>query len=597
MGHVGCGAMLNAEEIDKILRKPTRKCVVLADIVESVRLVQANEEAVIRRWLNVLEFANEKSLTLDDGNIVKSTGDGLLADFGSEKAALSFAMDLQEYVLDGNAKLPKEQHIFLRIGIENADIYRGFGDIFGHGVNVAARLADLAGPGETVVSMSVRTNIDPGIDADIEDLGECFLKNISKPVRAFRMHPVNHAVDLKLPISTTELQPSIAIVIRPDPGNPMSSEILSEELNFVFSRAQQLRVISRLSSKAVLSANLDVVEIADILGAKFVIFGRTLSDGSTVIAPLALHDGKSGKILWEDRFTLSPNQIIDQIQTISGDIVGAVGRTIISHELRKVSSMPLPTVESYGLLLAAIAGMYSLDRREYERSGEILEHLVYRERRHPLPHAWMANHLVLGSSQGWLSDTEGATQKALAASELALSIDPENEIALTFNGLVRGNLLGELDLAEKRYEAAIGANPSASLATLQFGMLHGFRDDGPEAVRLCMRAQGLSPLDPLKFLYDSLSASCLVTDSQFDAAIVMAERSLKANSAHLSALRTLVLAQWQSGNHEKARETVTKLTVVDPKFSVTRWEENFPDKSTDLSKRLGNIFRKAGVPE
>ena len=589
--------MLSNKEIDEIMNEPTRKCVVLVDIFESVRLIQTNEKAAIRQWLKTVDFAKSWLEDREGGNIVKGTGDGLLAEFLSEKQALAFSLALQAYVSAENAKTAEELRMFLRIGIENTNVFQGFRDIFGHGINIAARLADLAGPGEIVVSTSVRSKIDPGIDADVEDLGNCYLKHITEPVRAFRIHPVTTGTEQLLAPSATELRPTIAIVILPDPGDPVTGDILSEELGFVFSRSQHIRVISRLSARAVARPDIEINEIAELLGANFVIFGRIFSDGTNVAAPLALHSAKSGKVLWSDRFRFSAKNLIEETQATASEIAGLVGKTIIRHEVRKVSSMSLPTVESYGLLLAAIAGMYSLDKKEYDRAGDILEHLVYRERRHPLSHAWTANHYVLGASQGWLPDVKQATQKALAASGLALDIEPDNEIALTFDGLVHGNLLGQLDVAETRYREAIDTNPSASLAILQHGMLHAFRGEGAESVSLCERAQRLSPLDPHKFLYDSLTASCLFVDAQYERAVKMANRSLRANASHTSALRTLAMAQWEMGEHEPARETVRKLTFLDPKFSVSSWEENYPDKSSGQDKRFAKILRLAGAPD
>ena len=588
--------MLSNTEIDLILKVPARRCVVLVDIIESVRLFEANEAATVRQWLRIVEFAKGRLEGRKNDRIVKSTGDGLLAEFQSEKHALAFSLALQAHAGEANVDVPDGQRMFLKIGIENANVFEGFGDIFGHGVNVAARLSDLAGPGDIVISSSVRSQIDPGIDAEVEDLGKCYLKHITDPVRAFRVHPIGPGSDLQLGASTTELRPTIAIVILPDPTMPAANEILAEELGFVFSRSQHINLISRLSASAVARPDISLSEIANLLGANFVIFGRMMSDDRSLSVRLTLHAAQSSRDMWTEQFNFSKSGIIEQFQAHANDIAERISTTIIRHEVRKVISMPLPTVESYGLLLASIAGMYSLGRREFERSGQILEHLVYREKRHPLPHAWMAYHHVLGASQGWLPDGETAAQKALGASQRALDIDPQNEMALTFDGVVRGNLMGRLDEAESCYQAATDINPSAALATLQHGMLYAFRGEGEQSVKLCMRAQSLSPLDPHKFLYDSLTAAGFFVDGQFQKAVDLAKRSLKANASHASALRTLAMAQWELGDVENARETVTKLTVLDPKFSVSSWKENYPDKTSGQIDRLAKLLQLAGAP-
>ncbi|VAW03329.1 Adenylate cyclase, partial [hydrothermal vent metagenome] len=165
------------------------RAVLMVDLVESVRLIEQDEAGAVSRWLDLVHHIDDGILPKCNGRLVKSLGDGLLLDFDTVRQASTAAFDIQRACTDQNKNKPGNQHFLLRMGIEISDVFDDERDIYGHGVNLAARLMKLAGPGEIVISANAQDQLVSSLDADIEDLGECYVKNVKNPIRAYRIGP------------------------------------------------------------------------------------------------------------------------------------------------------------------------------------------------------------------------------------------------------------------------------------------------------------------------------------------------------------------------------------------------------------------------
>src|SRR5260221_3359947 len=165
------------------------RAVLFIDVVNSVRLIERDEDGTILRWLRIVDRIENSVLPGSGGRVVKHLGDGMLLEFENMRTAASAAFEIQRASARDNAEQPPDCQILLRAGIDVSDVIISHQDLYGRGVNLAARLMGLAGPGEIVVSARAREQLTPLLDADVEDLGECYLKNIEAPVRAFRIGP------------------------------------------------------------------------------------------------------------------------------------------------------------------------------------------------------------------------------------------------------------------------------------------------------------------------------------------------------------------------------------------------------------------------
>jgi tetratricopeptide (TPR) repeat protein len=203
---------------------------------------------------------------------------------------------------------------------------------------------------------------------------------------------------------------------------------------------------------------------------------------------------------------------------------------------------------------------------------------------------------VLRLMQGWTYDPAEDGQAALDATRHALDLDPECSLALAIDGLVQTHFTKRHDIARQRFEGALAANPNDSLAWLLKGTLHAFRGEGRDALHDSRRALKLSPLDPLKYYYDSLAASAAVAGGEPVRAIELAQRSLRANRRHTSTLRALAIAQWQVGRHDDARASIAELRRLEPELTVSKWRVRSPSAGFPICDDWASVLSAAGLP-
>jgi adenylate cyclase len=577
------------------------RAVLFIDVVDSVRLIERDEEGSILRWLSIVDLIENAVLPGSGGRVVKHLGDGMLLEFENVRAAASAAFEIQSASARDNAEQPPDCQMLLRAGIDVSDVIVSHQDLYGRGVNLAARLMGLAGPGEIVVSARARGQLTPLLDADVEDLGECYLKNIEAPVRAFRIGPPGPHPVVKSHWSLDEMRPTLAIIPFAVRGEAVEQgilgEVLADEIIRALCRAQELNVISRLSTSAFAGRKLNLHEVRLHLHANYAVSGVCRVTGDSVSLDAELVDTKTGQIVWQDRLAERIVGILEGNHELVGRAVGEISSAIMTRELLRTRSLPLPTLESYALLMGAIASMHRLRAADFNDARAMLEAILERGSYQPVAQAWLARWHVLRVQQGWSDNVMDDAHRALELTRRALDADPEFSLALAVDGFVHTNLLKRFDIARERYNLAIHSNPSDSLALLLKGMLHAFCDEGDQAVRDTELALMLSPLDPHRFFYDSLAASANLTAGNYARALELARRSLRANRMHTSTWRVLTVAQWQLGMHEEARESARQLLKLEPTLTVQGYLARAPGASFSIGKLVADVLRQAGVPD
>ena len=577
------------------------RAVLFTDVVDSVRLVELDEEGAISRWLGMVEHIEKSVVPHLEGRIVKRLGDGMLLEFKDVRAAASAAFEIQSASARDNADAPTDQQMLLRMGIDVSDVIVGHDDLYGRGVNMAARLMSLAGPGEIVISARAREQLTPILDADVEDLGDCYLKNIQQPVRAFRIGPPGPHPVIKSGWSLGELRPSLAIIpfaVRGEAADQgVLGEVLADELIRALCRSQELNVISRLSTTALAGRNLSLGEIRTHLHADYVVSGACSVSGDRVFLDAELSETKSGGMIWTGRLADRISGILSGEQQLIGRAIADISRAIMTRELQRARALPLPTLESYTLLMGAIALMHRLSAGDFNEARTMLETILERGSHQPLAQTWLARWHVLRVQQGWSADVMEDASRALDLTKRALDSEPEFSLALAVDGFVNTNLLKRFDVARQRYDLAILTNPSDSLALLLKGMLHAFCDEGEQAVQDTELALTLSPLDPHRYFYDSLAASANITAGRYPRALDLAKRSLRANRMHTSSWRVLTVAQWQLGFPREACDSAQELMKLEPTLTVEGYLKRAPSAAFAIGKTVAEILRKAGVPD
>jgi len=591
----------------RALPAPLWQCVLVLDMVGSVRLIRQHEADVIERWVRFTDEVRREVAPARGGRVVKSLGDGLLMVFDLATAAAAAALDLQRRIADYNTERRADAHILLCIGLHCGDVRVHPDDVFGDVVNLAARLSTLASPGGVVVSADVHDQLVAGIDGDLVHMGGCYLKHVDEPVQAYTLSASGRAQAAALthapafPAAGDDLRPAIAVVpfdctIGLDPGS-VFGEALADEVITLMAGSDSLQVISRLSTRGMRGRQLGAEQVAQYLGAAFVMSGHYRVSGDSVRLHVELSDTRRSRVVWAKVFDTSMAAAFDPGSPLAERIVAEASRTLMVQALDLAETQPLPTLESYNLLFAAVSLMHRASRTQFERAREMLEYLADRHGRRAVAHAWLAKWHVLRVVQGWAPDRDIEGAMALDRVRRALDASATNALALTMGGLVHAYLRKDLDTAGDLYEQALGANPNEPMAWLFSATRLAWRGEGAAAVEAAGYALRLSPLDPLRYFFDSLAATATLATDDSARAVELARRSIRANRTHASTWRTLIFALVKSGQVDEARAAARELRVIEPTLTVSRFRERFPGSGGPMELPWAQALALAGVPD
>lgn len=575
-----------------------RRTIVVVDLVESVRLMQRDEVGVITRWLAFVAHVRDTLLATSQGRLVKSLGDGLLLEFERVDAAVRVALALQP-ALDAYTMRAKAESLYLRTGVHLADVVVTEIDVLGSGVNLAARLAALAGPGEVVVSADVRDALTDGLDARVTDLGDCFLKHVDGSVRAYRLAALS-APGAAPPAPPADLEP-LAVTVAVVPfaaieGGWAFGDALADAINARLSRNPGLRVISRLSTVAVRHAD-DVVDACRAqLRAAFVLSGHyRLHEGRAWVSA-QLCDARDGAVQWADRSQVDVAAVFGGDDAAVDAMVREVARVIAGIELRRAQALALPTLESFSLYVGGVALLNRLRLADFERVRQLFEALNDRQPRHAAPLAMLAKWHLMRLLQGWAADPRQEVQAARARTRRALDLQPDHALALAVEALLASHADGDLDAAHALGEQAVAADPQETMGWMALAGVASYRADGDAALAYAWRAVALSPADPRRFMFDLMLAAGELAKGRAAAAVQHVQASLRLNATHASAHRLHVIALALAGRGAEARVAAEALLRVDPSYRVGTFEARYPGRGHPHAREFVQALRDAGIP-
>src|SRR5882724_8038291 len=333
--------------------------ILAADVASYSRLIEADEEGTLGRLKALRAEIIDPKIAGHHGRIVKTTGDGLLVEFASVVDALRCAAEVQTALAESNAPLPQDRRIEFRIGIHQGDIVVEHEDIFGDGVNVAARLEGLAEPGGICVSARVQEDSAGRLDLAFEDIGEQALKNISRPVRVFRVVAAAASASMRASSSAPlPDKPSIAVLpfanMSGDPEQEYFVDGMVEEIITALSRIRWLFVIARNSSFTYKGQATDVKQVGRELGVRYVLEGSVRKGGTRVRITGQLIDATSGAHLWADRFDGSLDDVFDLQDKVASSVAGVIEPALQAAETARAAARPTNDLTAYDLYLRSI---------------------------------------------------------------------------------------------------------------------------------------------------------------------------------------------------------------------------------------------------
>jgi TolB-like protein len=547
-----------------------------------------------------VHHVRDQMLAGSSGRMVKSLGDGLLLEFASVEEAVALALTLQP-TLTGLSAGSREP-LLIRTGLHVADVLVADFDVLGSGVNLAARLAGLAAPGEVVVSAEVRESITDGLDAEVTDLGECYLKHFDGSVRAFRLAPPHTNPPLmQAPSQEAELRVAIAVIpfssfVSGEVGAWAVGDAIADSINGCLARVPGLRVISRLSTSALRSADRSASECRAYLGATYVLAGQFHVSEHRVQLLAQLSNTRDGSVLWSSRYEIELAAMFSGDDPALADLVLDIVRVIATAETRRARGLPLPSLESFSLYLAGVTLLHRLRQMDFARARGLLEALQERQPRQPAPLAMLGKWHLLRLLQGWAEDPLREVQQARDCTRRALDLEPEDATSLAVEALLTSHAEGDLNTAESLATAAIAADPQETMGWLALAGVCSYRADGAAALQCARRAAELSPLDPQRFMFDLMLAAGELASARPDAAVMLVKASLRQNALHAPAHRVHVISLAVAGRHIEARKAALELLRVDPSFSLGMFNARYPGRSHPHADEYLRALRSAGIP-
>jgi TolB-like protein/tetratricopeptide (TPR) repeat protein len=541
--------------------------ILAADMAGYSRLIGADEEGTLNRLRSIRAEVVDPSIIEHRGRIVKTTGDGLLVEFTSVVDALRCATQWQHGMGERKATAPDDGRIEFRIGVHQGDIVVQGDDIFGDGVNVAARLEGLAEPGGICVSARVQEDVAGRLDIAFEDIGEQILRNIARPVRVYRVRDATSKTTLVQPALPLPDKPSIAVLpfqnMSGDPEQEYFADGMVEEIITALSRIRWLFVIARNSSFTYKGRSVDVKQVGRELGVRYVLEGSVRKAGSRVRITAQLIDALSGTHLWADRFDGSLRDVFDLQDEVASSVAGVIEPALRAAEIRRSSDRPTNDLTAYDLYLRALSHWGTYDEQRVLQALDLLGQAVERDPRYGPALAVAAHcHLLLAVS-GSTENPETERRTSVDLARRALLIGPDDPDVLAPAAFVLGCFGEDIDVALGLIDHCCSLNPSCARGWYSSGVLRIFAGQPGLALEHFERLLRLSPRDRLTDYLTGIGEA-LFFSRRFDEAAAKLLASLERAPRFPVTYRVLAACYAHMGKLDEAREIVERLRAITP---------------------------------
>ncbi|TXR49433.1 adenylate/guanylate cyclase domain-containing protein [Phyllobacterium endophyticum] len=479
--------------------------VLAADMAGYSRLMETDEAGTIARLKTHRIELIDPAIVKNKGRIIKTTGDGMLVEFQSVTDAVKCAVEIQQRMQRRNSDVPQDRRIEFRIGINLGDIIFEDDDIFGDGVNIASRIEQLADVGGICVTAAVATQIADRLEVSIEDLGDKTLKNISRPVRLFRIgleHSALPAQSGDFDVKRSVSKPSIVVL----PFNNMSGDSdqeffadgLTEDILTELSRRHELFVISRNSSFVYKNRAVNVREVAEKLGAQYVVEGSVRKIGDRVRVTVQLIDAANAAHIWADKY----DRRLDDIFAIQDEITAAIAATLpgrVEAAQRDQLARTKPAnMAAYECALAAKVLHHRGTVADNTQAQSLIDRAVELDPGYAHAHAWRACILGQAWVHSWCEDKDAVWGEIVAALDRALALDDNDADVHRILAAVSVNN-NALTTARYHQERALSLNPNYDLVVVQQGELLTWLGRPEEGIEWIRKAMRLNPHHPERF--------------------------------------------------------------------------------------------------
>ena len=581
--------------------------VLAADMVGYSRLMEIDERGTLARLRTHRIELIDPAVAKNQGHIIKTTGDGMLVEFQSVADAVRCAVEIQDRMRRRNSDVANERRIDFRIGINLGDIILDENDIFGDGVNVAARLEALAEPGGICVSRVVRDQLRDKLAIPFEDMGEQQVKNIARPVRTHRIllstrcdEPISATASSPRAARPPPQKPSIAVLpfanMSGDAEQEYFSEGVTEDIITNLSHNHSFFVISRSSSFTYKGSGVDVSKVGRELGVRYVLEGSVRRAGNRVRITAQLVEATTGHHLWADRYDRELADVFAVQDEIARSITGAIAPGIIAAEIRQAQRKDPDQLDAWDRTVRAHWHIRRFTREDLAEARRLLTEAIALDPANSMAYADLAFARHFEAVFGW---GDGPVESHIRLGEAARkAVAADDSDAMAHTALAIFELFSSHhEEARRRLHRALDLNPNSEVARGYLGVSYAFGGDYEAALPHLEEAIRLSPRGLLLVIWHICKGWAALTAERYDKAIEFTEHAREANPEFPDIYAVLASAYGHLGNTAAARAALHQLLHRMP--GLTACDERLARpfaRPADQGRFLEGL-RKAGLPE
>jgi adenylate cyclase len=577
--------------------------ILFADVAGYTRLMDEYEADTHARLVALFDEVIAPTIVAANGQIVKNTGDGFLARFESVGNAFECTVAVQRSINARESEQPLDKRLAFRMGLHVGDIVVEAHDVYGAGVNIAARLQEFAEPGELAISALVREQLGNNLKLTTLDLGNVTLKNIAAPVRIYRVAALSQAGRQRTPAAGApwKSRPSIAVLRFAEygvkPGDSFIGDGISEDVVAALASLPDLFVISRSSTLKYRDAPINIETVGRELGVRYVLSGsvRRRDDRLRVLAELA--DTESSEVIVTDRIEGPASDLFELQDRLTERVLQTIAPHIRGAEVRRARNKRTDNLDAYDYFLRGLDLLYHLDSAQFEQARRMFELSISLDDNYAAPHAFTALWHSIRFQQGWSPDRSKDLKSVDEFASAALLRDQNDVWALSLSGQLRALLFRDFDLAFALFDRALRASPNSAFAWARSAPAFNYIGDTSEARRRAEEALRLSPFDPHIFFTHCTLGIAAYIEGDYETSVAWGRRCYAENPTYTANLRFLAASLAANRQSEEARRVGTTLRSVEPDFQVHRFLETYALQDIKFKARLGEHLLLAGLRE
>jgi adenylate cyclase len=577
--------------------------ILAADVVGYSRLMGLNEEGTLARLKAHRAELIDPGIAEHNGRIVNVAGDGLLVEFASVVDAAICAVELQRRMGERNADIPADQRIEFRIGLNLGDVMVDGGDLFGDGVNIAARLEGLAEPGGICVSQAVIDQIRGKVALDLEDRGMRALKNIVEPVHVYRVRADDGrpaALPSVEPARALPDKPSIAVLpfqnLSDDPVQEYVADGMVEDIITALSKLRWFFVIARNSTFVYKGRSGDIRQVARDLGVHYVLEGSVRKSGRRLRITAQLIDAGTASHIWAERYDREVTDLFAVQDEITQSVVAALEPQLYAAEHVRIQSRPPESLDAWGCVIRALWHLGRITPDDLENAEQLLHRAVSLGPRYAKAHSLLAFAILSGVAR---STADAAIAFPLAEQHVhtALALDDNDPWSHFALGLLE-TLRSQQEEAIAAFRRAIELNPNFALAHGCLGGSLAFAGRSDAALEAIERALRMSPYDPFAPLFSHFAAMAHFVGEDYAKGVERERIALRSRPALLPARRLLAACLVELGQVDEARVIVSDALKTNPGMSITKDAYGYAVFARHADQeRYVAALRRAGLPD